>query len=429
MCSDEFRVVLANGLREYLPKDRLEGADLERFLMRAEYLSLDATKSEQIGHLCAALEGRPGAPLFYLATSPSLYGPICERLAACGLAQGSRGVVLEKPIGRDLESSKAINDGVAAAFNEERIFRIDHYLGKETVQNLIALRFGNSLFEPLWNASSIEQVQITIAETVGVEGRWAYFNESGTLRDMVQNHLLQLLCFVAMEPPAVFDPHAVRNEKIKVLRSLKPIEPADAVAGQYGAGAVNGKPAPAYVQEAGGVASNTETFVALRADIGNWRWAGVPFFLRTGKRMPDRRTEIVIQFREVPFNIFGPSSAPTRNTLRIRLQPEETVELTLMSKEPGLAGMHLRPVTLNLSLTEAFQNYRRRIAYERLILDALNGVTTLFVRRDEVEAAWEWVDRISEGWARSAPKLYSAGTWGPSAAFGLIERAGYSWAD
>jgi len=313
---------------------------------------------------------------------------------------------------------------------------VDHYLGKEMVQNLLALRFANAVFEPLWSSENIEHVQITVAETIGVEGRWGYFDGMGTLRDMVQNHVLQLLCLIAMEPPSHFEPSAVRNEKVKVLRSLRPMRAGDVetqtVAGQYTRGAVNGAPVVGYTEERGGGPSRTETFVALRADIENWRWAGVPFFLRTGKRMPERRTEVLMRFRSVPHNIFDAQGALLKqNTLRILLQPDEKIQLHVMNKEPGLDGIRLRPLTLDLSLSQAFQEYRQRIAYERLILDALKGATTLFVRRDEVEAAWCWVDDIVRGWelAGEAPRPYPAGTWGPAASHALIERAGFSWVD
>ncbi len=320
-------------------------------------------------------------------------------------------------------------------FDENRVFRVDHYLGKEGVQNLIALRFGNALFEPLWNARHVEQVQITVAETVGVEGRGDYYDHSGAMRDMLQNHLLQLLCLTAMEPPSQFDPSAVRNEKLKVLRSLRSIGRdqvgTHSVAGQYTAGAVGGKAVPGYAEELGR-SSRTETFVGLRAHIDNWRWSGVPFYLRTGKRMPRRCTEIYLQFRAVPHSIFAQSGARVEpNALVIRLQPEERIELMLMSKTPGLdrAGLRLSQVALDLDLHEEFADHRRRLAYERIYLDALEGNGTLFVRRDETEAAWQWVDAILDGWAQSgaAPKSYPAGTWGPSSAVTLTERHGHSW--
>jgi glucose-6-phosphate 1-dehydrogenase len=403
-----------------------------RFSQRMRYAGIDAADASAFGQLTALLQG-VSETVFYLSTSPSIYGAICTNLKAAGLAHANTRIVVEKPIGRDLASCRAINDQLQQAFSEDRIFRIDHYLGKEAVQNLIALRFANAFFEPLWNHGSIEQVQITIAETVGVEGRWSYYDEYGAIRDMVQNHLLQLLCLVAMEPPANLDPDSVRNEKVKVLRSLRPITSSDVdkrtVRGQYGRGVGDGQAARAYKDEAGGGASKTETFVAIQANIDNWRWAGVPFYLRTGKRLPSRETEIVIQFRQVPHSIF-PGAELKANRLTIRLQPEEEIGLLLMNKTPSLGGLELRPLGLNLSLDDAFgKQRRRRIAYERLLLEALNNNSTLFVRRDESEAAWTWIDGIVDAWDRSgsAPTSYAAGSWGPAGAFALTERNGHSW--
>jgi glucose-6-phosphate 1-dehydrogenase len=344
-------------------------------------------------------------------------------------------MALEKPLGSDLASSREINDAVAAAFPEERTFRIDHYLGKETVQNLLALRFANLLFEPLWNAAHIDHVQITVAETIGIEGRGDYYDGAGALRDMVQNHMLQLLALVAMEPPTDFNATAVRDEKVKVLRALRPIAAADAealtVIGQYAHGAIDGQSVPGCADELGRE-SGTETFVALKAHIDNWRWKGVPFYLRTGKRMPERTTEIAIQFKDVPYSIFAARGATTRpNKLIIGLQPEESIELRLMAKTPGLdrQGVRLREVPLDLGLANAFSEYRRRIAYERLLLDLIEGDPTLFVRRDEVEAQWTWIDHIRAAWSERemVPRPYAAGTWGPSAAIALAERGGVSW--
>jgi glucose-6-phosphate 1-dehydrogenase len=344
---------------------------------------------------------------------------------------------LEKPLGVDLASSREINDLVARAFPEERTFRIDHYLGKETVQNILALRFGNSLFEPIWNAQGIDHVQITISETVGLEGRAGFYDETGALRDMVQNHMLQLLALIAMEPPAHFDATAIRDEKVKVLRSLRPIGRSDVAAntvtGQYGGGAVQGKIVNGYVDELG-KASNTETFVALKAHVDNWRWSGVPFYLRTGKRLPRRTSEIIIQFRHVPHSMFeGRGAALQPNRLVISLQPDENVSLAIMAKVPGLdrEGIRLREVPLDIRMPNAFADVRRRIAYERLLLDLIEGDPTLFVRRDEVEAQWEWIDAIRHGWSTNSmtPKLYPAGTWGPPAAIALTERDGVTWHD
>jgi glucose-6-phosphate 1-dehydrogenase len=408
-----------------------------RFTARLDFQPCDATRPEGVAHLRQAL-GDARRPMFYLALSPSLYGPVCAALQAAGLAEPETRIVLEKPIGGDLASSQITNEAVGSVFREDRIFRIDHYLGKETVQNLLALRFANTLFEPLWNNLTIDHVQITVAETDGVGERWPYYDEYGALRDMVQNHMLQLLCLVAMEPPADMDPSSVRNEKVKVLRSLRPFTRADAtlnsVRGQYTAGVVNGKSVDGYETERG-AESGTETFVALRVDIDNWRWAGVPFFLRTGKRLPERRTQIIIQFKGVPHSVFGGAAKGdlVANRLVIDLQPDEDIALLLMNKAPGLSegGMRLQPMPLSLSLLSTFSgpNARRRIAYERLLLDVIHGNSTLFVRRDEVEQAWTWIDGVAEAWRESAlaPRPYAAGGWGPAGAFALTERYGRAW--
>ena len=372
--------------------------------------------------------------LFYLSTSPDFFGVIAHNLKEVELAHEKARIAVEKPIGHDLASCRKIECALAEAFSEDRIFRIDHYLGKEPVQNLIALRFANALFEPLWNKNAIEHVQITVAETLGVERRWSYYDSYGALRDMVQNHLLQLVCLVAMEPPASLDPDSVRDEKVKVLRSLRRIGSGEVerqtVRGQYRKGFSGETTVPGYCEENGGAASNTETFVALAAHIDNWRWAGVPFYLRTGKRMPVRNTQIVVQFRQVPHSIF-PHHDLIANRLTIRLQPEEEISLQLMNKTPSLdrGGMRLKTLPLDLSLSDAFKRQRRRIAYERLFLEALEGNSILFVRRDEVEEAWKWIDAIIEGWKDRdmKPAPYTAGTWGPSGAFALIERNGQSW--
>ena len=416
--------------------ERPEGVDdavWARFSQRIVYVGADATTPEGAAALKPALEGRRA--LFFLAVSPSLFDQICRSLAAAEVAGADTRIVLEKPIGRDLETSHQVNAALGEVFSEEQIFRIDHYLGKETVQNLIALRFANTFFEPLWNNLTIDHVQITVAETEGVGERWPYYDEYGALRDM-----LQLLCLVAMEPPADMEPDSVRNEKVKVLRSLRRFTRLEvqekSVRGQYTPGVVTGKTAEGYETERG-QKSGTETFVALRADIDNWRWAGVPFFLRTGKRMPEKRTTVVIQFKPVPHSIFGQASMPdlSPNRLVIDLQPDEDISLTLMNKAPGLTqgGMRLQSLPLSLSLLRAYEGpgARRRIAYERLLLDAIHGDATLFVRRDEVEEAWRWVDGVADAWSDAGlhPKPYAAGSWGPSGAFALIERFGKAWSD
>ena len=406
---------------------------------RLDYLPVDATDPaslkplrDRIGDMSAT-----GGVTSFLAVSPSLYGRIVTALKTAGMAEPTDRVVLEKPVGRDLKSFLEIDDAVAHAFAERQVFRIDHYLGKETVQNLIALRFGNTIFEPLWNSLSIDHVQITVGETVGVGDRWPYYDEYGALRDMLQNHMLQLLCLVAMEPPSDLDPDSVRNEKVKVIRSLRPILSEEAervtVRGQYVAGTVDGKPAKPYSEERG-QPSDTETFVAIRVDIDNWRWAGTPFFLRTGKRLGEKRTEIVIQFKPVPHSIFGHGGGDiAANRLVIELQPEEDIALSVMNKKPGLdQGMQLQPIQMSLSWGQGDRDARpprRRIAYERLLLDALAGDSTLFVRRDEAEQAWKWVDEVSDAWRDAAfkPRYYAAGTWGPREADLLLSRGGRQW--
>ncbi|MBW4332085.1 glucose-6-phosphate dehydrogenase [Stakelama sp. CBK3Z-3] len=425
----------SDALAEHLPEDRKDESALKSFLQRIHYQPLDASTLEGFDNLAEKLGDISGGLAIFLSTAPSLFGPTIKGLESANLAGPNVRIGLEKPLGHDLPSSREINDIVAEVFPEDRTFRIDHYLGKETVQNILALRFGNALFEPVWNAQAIEHVQITISETVGLEGRADYYDDSGALRDMVQNHVLQLLSLIAMEPPAKFDGTAIRDEKVKVLRSLRPITheqtPQMTVTGQYGSGAVGGKPVGAYDEELGRE-SDTETFVALKAHVDNWRWQGVPFYLRTGKRLPSRHSEIVVQFKAVPHSIFSERGGMLQaNTLVIRLQPEEYVRLLVMAKEPGLdrEGIRLREVPLDLSLTTAFAGTRRRIAYERLLLDLIEGDPTLFVRRDEVEAQWGWIDQIRDGWKANdmKPKKYTSGSWGPSSSIALTERDGVTW--
>ena len=432
-----FRALVRDALDKRWP-GAVDPAAIDSLLGRTHYSAADVTKSQDLQRIGARMAQLSIArPLYYLSVTPSLYRAVCEGLQAAGLAGPGARVVMEKPVGKDVASSKVINDQVQAAFSEERIFRIDHYLGKEPVQNLIALRFANTLFEPLWNNLTIDHVQITIAETQGVGDRWPYYDEYGAMGDMVQNHMMQLLCLVAMEPPSDLAPDSVRNEKVKVLRSLRPIVRAEVaqnvVRGQYTRGVVGGEPVAGYLEEKG-TASETETFVAIQAHIDNWRWAGVPFYLRTGKRLPERDTEIFIQFKGVPHSIFAGESRDdlVANQLLIRLQPDEDIVLRLMNQRPGLSlgGMRLDSLPLSLSLKTIHKTpARRRIAYERLIIDALGGDSTLFVRRDEVEKAWEWVDGVNDAWRRAvlSPRPYAAGTWGPAGAFALIERAGRAW--
>lgn len=406
---------------------------LERFLGRIDYAHVDALGEGGWDDLAARLSQAPERiRVCYLATSPDLFGPICQQLDRVRLVTPLTRVVLEKPLGHDLASARAINDEVAQVFAEEQTYRIDHYLGKETVQNLITLRFANFLFEPLWNANAIDHVQITVAESIGVGERAGYYDKSGALRDMVQNHILQLLCLVAMEPPTALEADAVRDEKLKVLRALRPISPRDVgvvtVRGQYRAGAVESQAVPGYLEELGRP-SSTETFVVVKAEVLSWRWAGVPFYLRTGKRLGSRASEIVVQYRKVPHSIFSEASRHlVANRLVLRLQPDEGMKLYLMSKDPGPGGLRFKNEPLNLSYAETFtMGYRD--AYERLLMDVVRGNPTLFMRKDEVAAAWQWIDPILDGWQSEGivPKSYPAGSWGPSDATALIARDGRTW--
>lgn len=374
----------------------------------------------------------------YFATPPSVFGDICKGLNAAGMIDTSVRVVLEKPIGHDLASSIVINDQVAEYFQESQIYRIDHYLGKETVLNLIALRFANSIFATNWDHNCIDHVQISVAESVGIEGRWGYFDEAGQMRDMVQNHLLQILTLVAMEPPTTLDADSIRDEKLKVLKSLRPINSSNmrekTVRGQYIGGFVKGKEVPGYLDEPdANTTSETETFVALKVELDNWRWAGVPFYLRTGKRMPTKGSEVAIFFKRQPHNLFKDSFAQLPpNKLTIRLQPDEGVEVTVMNKVPGLTGkssMNLQKSKLNLSFSETFKDERIADAYEKLLLEVMLGNQALFVRRDEVEQAWKWVDSILAAWKDSnePPESYQAGSWGPVASIALLAREDRAW--
>jgi glucose-6-phosphate 1-dehydrogenase len=405
----------------------------QEFLRMLDYVCLDAT--DAAGYAALVRVSRQGVErAFYLATAPSLFTSICDNLASCGLIDGASRVVLEKPLGHDLASAQEINAAVGKHFSESQIYRIDHYLGKETVQNLMVLRFGNGILEPLWRAPNIVSVQITVAETVGVGSRAGFYNETGAMRDMVQNHLLQLLCIIAMEPPVSLDPDAVRDEKLKVLRSLRRMTlgdiARDTVRGQYVSGAVNGEAVKGYLDEPDVPAdSRTETFVALRTYVDTWRWANVPFFIRTGKRMQKRLSQIVVEFADPPFSIFPDAPRTRANRLVIQLQPEESVQLQLMAKQPG-SGMHMLPVNLNLDLQSAFSQ-RRAEAYERLLIDVVRGRLTHFMRRDELEAAWSWADPILDGWQelREHPHNYAAGSWGPDASAALLARQGFAWVE
>jgi glucose-6-phosphate 1-dehydrogenase len=383
--------------------------------------------------------GASGNRLFYLSTPPESYATIIQQLGAAGLAKSPSGgwvrIIIEKPFGRDLASARALNVEVHNVFDENQVYRIDHYLGKETVQNILVFRFANGIFEPLWDRRYVDHVQITVAETVGVEGRGGYYERAGAMRDMVQNHLMQLLTLTAMEPPIGYRADAVRDEKVKVLRAIRPIAPEQVdrytVRGQYGAGAAGGQAVPGYREEEGVARdSNTETYVALQLYIDNWRWAGVPFLLRTGKRLPKRVSEIAIQFRSAPLMLFdsGPLSDIEPNVLAIQVQPDEGITLRFDSKVPGQANQ-IRPVTMDFRYNAAF-GVESPEAYERLLLDAMLGDSTLFTRSDEVEASWSLITPIHQGWESSEPPAfpnYDAGTWGPKEADKLLEREWRHW--
>lgn len=442
LTQEAYRSFAKQALEEFVDAQYRDETCIERFLQRLDYLPLDATTDAGWDDLSDMLKATdsPRIRAFYLAVGPSLFGPISERLEQHGLIDDKTRLVIEKPLGRDLQSAQALNATVGEYFNEDQVFRIDHYLGKETVQNLLALRFANALFEPLWNARHIDHIQITVAETVGVEDRASYYDKSGAMRDMVQNHLLQLLCLVAMEPPANGEADAIRDEKLKVLRSLKPITKSTVedvtVRAQYAAGAGPDGKVDGYLADLAdgceeNVISDTATFVALKAHVDNWRWAGVPFYMRTGKRMSARMSEIVIQFKPVPHAMFGDEAGkPVSNKLVLRLQPDESVRQWIMIKDPGPGGMRLKRVALDMSFADTF-NERAPDAYERLLLDVIRGNQTLFMRGDEVEAAWEWIDPIMAAWDEGHQPMsqYTSGTWGPSQAIALIERDGRTWND
>ncbi len=435
--SDKYRELAREALNRFVKPPALDDATVDRFLQTVHYASVNGATGENWPNLQSCFED-PGLAgrirVFYLATAPNLYGDTCRNLSDNGLVTPRSRVVLEKPIGTDLASARKINEEVGRYFTEDQVFRIDHYLGKETVQNLMALRFANTVFERLWTADCIDHVQITVAETVGVEGRAPYYDGSGALRDMVQNHLLQCLCMLAMEPPTTLEADAVRDEKLKVLRALKPLSAHDiataTVRGQYVRGNSDGKTVPGYLEELGDNAdSRTETFVAIKAEIRSWRWGTVPFYLRTGKRLPTRVSEIVVQFRDVPYSPFPREIVELpANQLIIRLQPDEGIQMVVMTKDPGPGGLRLRPAKLDISFEKAFST-RFPDAYERLLMDTVRGNSVLFMRRDEVEAAWTWVEPILDAWRDSPehPKPYAAGSWGPTASIALIERDGRTW--
>ena len=416
-------------------RQSISDAAWQQFVQRLTYLSADFSTSAAFKDLQTSLsESRTS--LFYLATPPSLFAKICEQLSVDGCLSGPCRIVLEKPIGESLDTSREVNETLARFFEEQDIYRIDHYLGKETVQNLLVLRFANRFINSQWDQSCIDHIQITVAEKVGIEGRWAYYDGVGQLRDMVQNHLMQLLCLVAMEPPNSLEAESIRDEKVKIVKALRPIEASSVkdhvVRGQYSQGVIDSQPVPGYSEEEGceTQGSDTETFVAIKAYVDNWRWSGVPFYLRTGKRMPDKVTEIIIQYKALPHHIFGEGESAEPNRLIIRLQPNEGIEMTMVSKRQSLRDkLSLQTHTLNFDFREDGDIDRIPDAYERLFLDAINGDPSLFVGREEIEESWRWCDQLISACEQSGVTVnaYQAGSWGPSKSELLIDRDGRSW--
>jgi glucose-6-phosphate 1-dehydrogenase len=434
---NSFTAFVEESLKEFVGHD-LNVEKIERFKSRLAFYQLDFKETQSYSGLAALLANGHQTRIYYFSTPPNIYGDITDGLHSAGLITDYDRVVMEKPIGHCLASSKVINNQVSRYFNENQIYRIDHYLGKETVLNLLVLRFANSLFTNNWDRDSIDHVQITVAESVGIEGRWGFYDEAGQMRDMIQNHLLQILSLLAMEPPADLDADSIRAEKLKVIKALAPINRQNiaekTVRGQYTDGFLSGQSVPGYLNEDGAnKTSNTETFVAIKTEINNWRWKGVPFYLRTGKRMPLKHSEIVVHFKQQPHNIFKDSYAELpSNKLTIRLQPDEGVELQMMNKIPGIASqMNIQENTLDLSFSKTYENKRVVDAYERLMLEIVNGNQSLFVSRDEVEAAWLWADSIIDAWQSSnnKPKPYAAGSWGPVSSISLIARDDRQWVE
>ncbi|WKX25330.1 glucose-6-phosphate dehydrogenase [Tatumella ptyseos] len=417
-------------------KEEIDQEIWAKLSARLDFCNLDVNESAHFTKLGKLLDQKNRVTVNYFAMPPSTFGAICKGLGQAKLNAKPARVVMEKPLGTSLETSQEINDSVGEYFDESQVFRIDHYLGKETVLNLLALRFANSIFVNNWDNKTIDHVQITVAEEVGIEGRWGYFDQAGQMRDMVQNHLLQVLTMIAMSPPSDLTAASIRDEKIKVLRSLRKIDHTNVrektVRGQYTAGFVQGKKVPGYLDEEGAnKTSSTETFVAIRVDIDNWRWAGVPFYLRTGKRLPAKCSEVVVYFKNPEMNLFKESYTQLpQNKLTIRLQPDEGVDIEILNKVPGLDHKHkLQTTKLDLSFSETFNESHLADAYERLLLESMRGIQALFVHRDEVEAAWTWVDSIIEAWEKDgeSAKPYQAGTWGPVASVAMITRDGRSW--
>ena len=428
MSIEEFRSSIHRSLTTYILQASNYESKIDDFLKQLDYVELDA--SGNLGWKClkSKLSHSPNpVRAFYLSVSPALFGSISTRLVSNGISNHDSRVVIEKPLGRDLASARRLNQQLSECFIESQIYRIDHYLGKETVQNLMALRFSNALFEPLWNAQHIDHVQITVAETIGVEGRGDYYDRSGAMRDMVQNHLMQLLCLTAMEPPSKFEPDSVRDEKLKVIRALDPVKSSDVVRGQYRASGDHGS----YFDHVNNNQSTTESFIALKALISNWRWSGTPFYLRTGKKLRAQMSEIEIGFKTPPHSIFPDINSLAPNALVIRLQPDEAITLHMTIKDPGQGGMRLTQVPLDMNFEEALGSRTSDIAdaYERLLMDVIRGDQTLFMRGDEVEQAWAWIDPIITAWEDNHyhPLPYDAGSSGPDMALALAHRDGRRW--
>ncbi len=421
-----YQDLIRDAIEEFIKEENRDPETLDAFLERLDYTAIDARGEGGWDNL-AKMVRKDAVTAFYFSVGPGLFGDIATRLHDHKIATPESRIVVEKPFGRDLESAKELNGVLAASFDESQIYRIDHYLGKETVQNLMAVRFGNVLFEPLWNAQYVDHVQITVSETVSVGGRGGYYDKSGAMRDMIQNHLMQLLCLTAMEPPSKFDPDAVRDEKLKVIRALDPVPADNIVRGQYGAD----EDGPSYIEDSENPDSRTESFIALKVDISNWRWKGTPFYLRTGKRMKARMSEIVVHFKETPHSIFDEDAGSHSNILSIRLQPDEGMDLRVTIKEPGPGGMRLIDVPLDMTFADALGPEGADVtdAYERLIMDVIRGNQTLFMRGDEVEAAWAWTDPIIEGWQKRGdkPVQYEPGSSGPDDALMLLHRDGRRW--
>ncbi|MEM1382758.1 MAG: glucose-6-phosphate dehydrogenase [Pseudomonadota bacterium] len=433
MDAEAYRRLAEDALAEFVPKDYLDAAILAQFLGTLDYVRLDATADRGWDALDRKLTEGDRISAFYLSVAPRFFAPICERLSKLGALRRNARIVVEKPLGRDLASARSLNAQLSAVFAEEQIYRIDHYLGKETVQNLMALRFANALFEPLWNARHVDHVQITVAESVGIEGRGDYYDRNGAMRDMVQNHLMQLLCLTAMEPPSAYCADAVRDEKLKVLKSLEPIDlgtgAEQVVRGQYRG---NGAHSSA-LEDLGNQHSRTESFVAMKIAISNWRWSGTPFYVRTGKRLRARLSEIAVFFRPAPHSIFPAAAGkPGRNVLSIRLQPHEGITLGMTIKDPGPGGMRLTGAELDMTFAEGLgrPDLRMPDAYERLVMDVIRGDQTLFMRGDEVEAAWAWIDPAITEWEErqdARPSPYDSGSSGPEDALMLLHRDGRRW--